>query len=638
MRKPLILFWLFFAAFGWQTVSAQYRFDSWTTDNGLPQNGVRAMTQTPDGYLWFTTFDGLVRFDGVKFTVFDKSSSSGIINNRFMVVRAFADGSIWAATERGDLTVYREGDFRSFPMEIVPDTQIYNFVPDSEGAILIETDKAFYKLINGEFVFVREDENDGTSKLIYHGQSGARWEIYPGQVLRMKDGSTQVYKLKVENVGYYNANAYEDKAGGLWIGDLNRLIYLRDGNISEYGADVGYPKGTFVHRAWEGEDGEIWLAAGSFDTGGVGLIRFKNGEFKIFGTEEGMSDRHIFDAFRDREGTLWLSTDKGLNRMRRQIITPLSGADGLIDNEVYPILQAKDGSIYIGTANGLSHFKDGRFSEVALTFDAPLRTNANVQSLREDADGRLWVGVVGGLFVVENGKARSLDEILSGKSTVSAILPDRHGNIWLGTNIDGVVQYRDGKMIAKYTTENGLAGNDVKVIHESKDGSLWFGTYGGLSVLSPGFDRNTPPENRSKAELKTFTTEDGLASDTVRSIYEDADGTLWIGTYDGGLSRFKDGKFFNFNTENGLFSNGVFAVVEDERGNFWMSSNKGIYRVAKRSLNDFADGRIDHYESFAYGKEDGMLSTECNGGRQPSASKRQRRENLVSDARRCGDR
>jgi ligand-binding sensor domain-containing protein len=94
-------------------VPAQYHIDSWTTDNGLPQNGIRAITQTPDGYLWFTTFDGLVRFDGVKFTVFDKNNTNGIVNNRFVTLEAFADGSLWAASEAGDLTIYRNGSFVS---------------------------------------------------------------------------------------------------------------------------------------------------------------------------------------------------------------------------------------------------------------------------------------------------------------------------------------------------------------------------------------------------------------------------------------------------------------------------------------------------------------------------------------------
>lgn len=105
------------------------------------------------------------------------------------------------------------------------------------------------------------------------------------------------------------------------------------------------------------------------------------------------------------------------------------------------------------------------------------------------------------------------------------------------------------------------------------------------------------------------------------AIYEDESGTLWIGTYDGGLSRFKDGKFFNYTIENGLFNNGVFQILEDKRNNFWISCNKGIFRVSKKELEDFADGKISKINSVAYGKQDGMLNTECNGGRQPAGIK-----------------
>ena len=100
--------------------SAQYHFDTWTTDNGLPQNGVRQITQTPDGYLWFTTFDGLVRFDGVRFTV-QLRHTTGIINNRFTSLRVAADGTLYAAmTENGTLSVYRDSVFSSYDSGQVP--------------------------------------------------------------------------------------------------------------------------------------------------------------------------------------------------------------------------------------------------------------------------------------------------------------------------------------------------------------------------------------------------------------------------------------------------------------------------------------------------------------------------------------
>ncbi len=120
--------------------------------------------------------------------------------------------------------------------------------------------------------------------------------------------------------------------------------------------------------------------------------------------------------------------------------------------------------------------------------------------------------------------------------------------------------------------------------------------------------------------LTAYTGKDGLA-ENIRTIYEDSDGTFWIGTYDSGLSRFKNGKFTSYTTAEGLFSNGVFQILEDKRGNFWMSSNQGIYRVNKEQLNDFADGKISAVTSTVFGKSDGMLNVECNGGRQPAGIK-----------------
>jgi ligand-binding sensor domain-containing protein len=101
-------------------------------------------------------------------------------------------------------------------------------------------------------------------------------------------------------------------------------------------------------------------------------------------------------------------------------------------------------------------------------------------------------------------------------------------------------------------------------------------------------------------------------------LYEDADGVLWIGTYDGGLARFKDGRFTRYTVNEGLYNNGVFAILEDGQANLWMSCNRGIYRVSRQQLNDYAEGKTRQISSIAYGKQDGMANIECNGGRQPA--------------------
>jgi len=607
-----LLLCIILCVFGCQFHFAQYHFDSWTTDNGLPQNGVRSITQTPNGYLWLTTFDGLARFDGLKFTVFDKGNTKGIINNRFWHLKSFDDGSIWAATENGDLTIFQDGKFISYDAADVPGELIFGFEKDESGEILINADQNYYYLRNGEFVYIRPTEYDSSKRRYVRGQSGTVWEIYANETKQIKNDATQIYRFELKYVSVFAQTAYEDKMGGLWVADLGKIFYLRDGELTEYSAKDGITSEIFGHDFWEESDGSVWFATGDYNRSGIGLVRFKDGKFTTFGVGSGLSNDRIFHVFKDREGTVWLATDKGLNRLRSQIITPLSTKDGLIHNEVYPLLNTRDGSIYIGTNGGLSRYKDGKFTNSVFRQGKNQSVSA-VQSLAEDAEGRLWIGVIGGLFVMNAGKIENWTKKFEKNDTIYAIYTQKDGTVWFGTEHNGVWKYQDGIISRLFTTAEGLAGNNVKFIHQVKKGTIWIGTYNGISIAECG------TQNADCQIIKSYTTADGLASNFVRSIKEDEDGTIWIGTYDSGLIRFKDSQFFNFNEKNGLFNNGVFAIMEDNRGNFWMSSNKGIFRANKQQLDDYADGKITSYESFSYGKQDGMLSAECNGGRQPSA-------------------
>jgi YXYXY domain-containing protein/two component regulator with propeller domain len=159
-------------------------------------------------------------------------------------------------------------------------------------------------------------------------------------------------------------------------------------------------------------------------------------------------------------------------------------------------------------------------------------------------------------------------------------------------------------------TDTGLPQNSVGSILQTRDGYLWIATLDGL-VRYDGARYTVFNKANSK----------GILSNRFNLLYEDSDGALWVGTEDGGLNRFKDGKFTPYTTKEGMFSNGVFAILEDRRGNFWMSSNQGIHRVRKQQLNDFAEGRVAKIDAVSYGKADGMLSTECNGARQPAGVK-----------------
>lgn len=594
------LLWLSYFS-GYQ-VAAQYRVDHWTTDNGLPQNTIRGLVQTRDGYLWFTTFDGLVRFDGVHFTVFDRNNTPGIANNRFTRIQEDRNGTLYATMEVGGLTVCRNGIFTSytrvngFPGATAPD-----LYPDLQGEMLVKTEgNASYYFRNGKFMPVPSEYQTNHERNIYCSPSGKFWTFDWMGVYLHTDRGVIHYPFPFQSLNMdMHVTLYEDQTGSLWISYAKGGVYrLQNGIITEFGEKDGLPLHTFTRALCQDNEDGVWFIVGNIRSQNNRLMRFKDGRFTVFGKESGMPETDIGQIISDHEGTIWAGTSTGLYRIRKQFITPYSTEQGLIGKEVYPLLQTRNGDILVGTTLNLSRFHNGRFSPAR-----SLPELAFAQALWEDPRGRLWVGHIGGMSWYENGK---LTEIYPTRlATVLAIRPDRKGNVWVASETYGLFKFKGDKIIANYTTADGLPSNDVKDIHESPDGTLWFATYSGLAALKDD-------------KFTAWTTNDGLASDHIRTIYEDSDGVLWLGTYDGGLSRFRDGKFFNYTIDNGLFNNGVFCILEDHHHNFWMSSNRGIYRVNRQELNDFADGKRAQINCFAYGRSDGMLNTECNGGRQPA--------------------
>jgi signal transduction histidine kinase/ligand-binding sensor domain-containing protein len=408
---------------------------------------------------------------------------------------------------------------------------------------------------------------------------------------------------------------YEDRTGSLWISDLSRLYHLQNGQLTRYGEKDGLPSEppgrdaaqiatTTIRGFCEDRDGGLWFILGWHRRNDNRLALMKDGHVTVFSPETDVPLTDIGQIAVDQEGTVWVGTAAGLFRVRKQIITAYSTAQGLAGKEVYPILQRRNGDMLVGTTDVVSLFHQGHFSTIITTGIPRVGLGAS-QALWEDANNNIWLGAIGGLARYENGKLK--EKLLSGLGdlVVTAIVPDQAGNLWVGATF-GLYKLENNRLVKHYTIADGLPNNDIKVIRETRDGVLWLGTYGGLARLKDG-------------QFTNWTTRDGLPSDRIRALYEDAEGVLWIGTYDSGLSRFQNGKFVNYGVETGLFNSGVFTILEDLRSNFWISCNRGIYRVNRNELNEFAAGQRTRINSIAYDKSDGMLNVECNGGRQPAA-------------------
>ena len=591
------------------TARAQYRFDSWMTGDGLPQNSVYEIIQTRDGYLWLATADGLARFDGVRFTVFNKANTAGIKSNRFIALFEDAGGAIWATTDNSGVTRLSKAVAKTFTTaDGLPFNNVRGITGDADGNIWVLSGEQILRFDGAGFL--PADLNGLHAKF-----NNSQWN--KGGFFAAKDDILYRFEKGVLTAQKFE-RAFLERLSYRFEEDANKILWAttKDGKIAriENGAKA---KIFDVAKFVSGRIGEsLQFAEMNFDfqTGGGERFNVKfNVDFNRSLTllSSGKPQTILFRAMKeDREGNLWLGTDvQGLVRVRRQFIKVYSKADGLADKNVYAVFQTNDKAIWIGAwTGGVSRLADGKFTNFSdkdgLASNLPL-------AIYEDRRGTLWTSAHndgdGGLRVFKNSKFEKPAPYpnLPERSVVAAIYETSDGAFWFGTSV-GLARFQNGETTL-FANQKGL-GEAVKAIIESKSGGLWIASAGGVTRFQNG-------------ELKNYTEADGLPSDNVRALYEDADGVLWIGTYDGGLGRFKDGKFTKFTAENGLFDNGVFQILEDDGGNLWMSSNRGIHRARKPDLNDFADGRVKNFNSTGYGASDGLLNIECNGGVQTAGIK-----------------
>ena len=232
--------------------------------------------------------------------------------------------------------------------------------------------------------------------------------------------------------------------------------------------------------------------------------------------------------------------------------------DGLASNEIFAIREAHNGDLLISTRDGLSRMHDGRFSTFVLP--VPLAQRQAYDAL-EDARGRVWLAAPGGVFRMT---ARGFQNVVPG---------------------GGPLQIDNAGMLS-----------------EGLDGSMWAGTVGA------GFWRI------KDGNIRRFSTADGLGGDQVRSLYQDPDGTLWIGSLDGGLTAYRDGVFVVYDAKHGLPSDNVSHIEDDQNGSLWLSTTQGISRVSKQQLRDFAAGRVRMLTPVNYGIDDGLRSAQCAPG------------------------
>lgn len=577
---------------------SEFGHQTWVTENGLPQNTVQAIVQTRDGYLWIGTQEGLARFDGLNFTVFDKENTPAFKSNDIRFLQEDRQGRLWISTSYG-LVCRHNGQFTSFTVnEGLPDNSIGPVVVDTNNNVWIGTASGLARFEDGKFrTFTTE--NGLSRNVIQTLCARANGTVLVGTAAGVQSLTLDRFaSFTTPDVPAANITSIaETKEGHLWWGTLDGL-FETDAEGRRLPTTITLPNGRIsalrVDRA-----GALWIATAG------GVARLQNGKIETFTNNNGLSSNLVLSLFEDREGSIWIGTEAGgLNLLKSKKFNTFTTRDGLPSDLVKAIYQDPQGDIWIGSnGGGLTVFKNGKFT--TWTTRDGLSSDV-VLSLAGDADGTVWIGTPDGLNRFRDGKFQTFT-FADGLSNdlVRSVLVDRSGTLWVGTR-DGLNSFRDNQFTI-YTTQNGLANNFIGAIYEDSKGNLWVGTLGGLSKIKDG-------------KFQTYTTKEGLSSNTVISLYEDGSGDLWIGTNGGGLNRLHGEQFVSFTNRN-LAADVVYRILEDKQQNLWCSSNKGIFRINKIELDRVANGSQSSVAPVFYGPADGTLTRECSGGGHPAGWK-----------------
>jgi PAS domain S-box-containing protein len=581
----------------------QYVHDVWTTESGLPQSSVLAIAQSPDGYLWLGTEEGLLRFDGVRFVTFDKRNTPSLQSDEVDALLVDRRGDLWMGTRGGGLVLLSGGVFKTFTTrDGLSNDSVQGLYEDEHGDLWIATDGGgLNRLSRGKFsVYTTKDGlADNAVFSVCGDRKGGIWVATHGGLSHRVNG--RFISLTANNGLPSNdiRSLYDDGVDSLWIGTNGAgLVHMTPTGITTYTTKNGLSD-NHIWSLFKDSSGSLWLG-----TGGGGVNRLRNGEFSRFTRKEGFSGEEVWAITEDREGSLWIgSAGGGLNRLRNASFTTYGAQEGLSSDITLGVYQDREGALWIGTSDGgVNRFENGNIK--TFTVQDGLSDN-QVFSITEDGHGDHWFGTRRGLSRLSNGRF-TVYTTQNGlpNDFVRCTFTDSKGDLWVGTR-EGLSHF-DGHGFATYGTRDGLSDAHVLSISEDpRDGALWVGTGGGLNRFSNG-------------RFRAYTKKDGLSNDVVWAIDEEPDGTLWLGTDGGGLNRFKNGRFISFTTQAGLLDDAVFRILDDSRGNLWMSSNRGIFEVAKEQLNAYAQGKIHEISDYSFGLADGMRGKECNGGFQPA--------------------
>lgn len=585
----------------------QFFREHWTTRDGLPHNTINQIAQSADGYLWLATWEGVARYDGRNFQVFDRAVIKNLPDSGMRALWRDVDGQLLMGGSRGGFAVYRQGQWHAYP----PVGRLINgMARDDRGLLWLATEGrgVVRQQQDGSYQSfgVAEGLDSAVVNQMLADNDGMLWFATPLGLYSTDPQASQPLISRVASETGLPADAVMvlalDPQRQLLVG-TERGLYRRQGNRFEL-LDPRLAN-IAVSALYVQDNGDIWLGTTS-----QGLYRLSGYGLEQLTVADGLPNNRVLAIYRDDEQSIWVGTNGGLLRLREAPFTNRTQANGLADNYVRTMLQHSDGTVWVGSAGGLDRYHNGQFSRVALG------GQASVLSLAEAADGGLWVGTYAdGVYLLDRqAKITAHYSRLDGLNSneVRAMVENKDG-VWVGTS-QGLNLLRDGKL-SSFGLTDGLPRLFVTALRSwqipGKADQLLVGTAGGAAIMQHG-----------KLQPIDLSGLDG--AEYVFDFYPERGGQfIWMAT-DRGLVRYRtqDGQLALLSTRHGLPVEKFFSILSEAEQWFWLSSNRGVLRLSRAEVHQVMDGQAAALSAVEhFGEQDGMASAQCNGGSMPAAAK-----------------
>ena len=498
-----------------------YVYQSWNSFDSLNGTTTTDIIQTRDGYINIGTYEGLARFDGISFTTHKR----GIDNDlTFVSVRAILEdsrGNLWiGSNDEGLQKLSRRGNKTYTTKNGLPNNSIRCLTEDKRGNIWIGT------------------------------AAGVCYITPEGHLITCQFEAGTIAK------GIIAKEFYCDTAGRMWLLTSNeRGIFLYQNEVFRTRPEIKKFGNCFATAISQDKRGVYWVGLGD-----DGIIRMQNGEAEKIKTGTMLDNVSTNSIFTNKDGTIWFGTESGLAVYENGKFHEFTGYD-LTAAKINKIICDRENNIWFATdRNGIGKLTHGKFRM--------RKFNTSVNSITEDRFGCVWVGTDSGVKCYEKDieVKNQLTEYTKGLR-VRDVQATKKGELLVSCYTKPGQLLYDGKTIKSWTTDNGLAGNKVRVAIEADDEAIYVGTTTGLSIIHPD------------GSIKNYKQNTGLDNEYIMAIYQDTNDIVWVGTDGDGIYLLKDEKIIShFTSENGLAGNVIFKITQEVDGAFWICTGSGVSR------------------------------------------------------------